>query len=286
MRLRSLACLVLLAAPGCIKPNLLFDPLETESDGASGGPVDSTGLTEGTGGECPGLAPPAEPLATCELDALSPFTVGAHPVFAGQCDGTPATVWARLSADEQLIEICDENCGACDGPNPIDLNDSSYSFLTVSNILPPAGECMRVMHAGALDANNVCRTTLLTLWGAAPTPRFAAGIDSLSPLPGTGITLEQGDTFLCDCSQADIDAQGNSGPKYPCCATLPIRAGDVVLTPDGGCPVRVLRGPANLTRITAQGSTYEFILHNAYAYEGSCPAARSTIYWTMTRSGA
>lgn len=281
MRLGRLACLVLLVASGCLKNNALFDPFATESGDGSGGGGGSTDMTQGTGGlECPELDPPALSLAVCELDALTAFNVGDHPVFSGQCDGTAVTVWAQRSADNTAVMICDENCGDCGLPNPIDLNDSRYSFLAVSSILPPAGECTRVVHAGKLGSDSTCHTTQLTLWGEDPTPRFAAGIDTLATLPGTGITLERGETYLCECS--DGDKQDTE--RYPCCANLPVRAaGDVLLTPDDGCQLRVLRGPVNLKRFTTLGSTYDFILHNAYGYEGSCGAARNTIYWTMTR---
>lgn len=286
MRLRRLACLALVtAAAGCLKENKLFDPYGSESgEGSAGATTDLTGGTGGSG--CPALAPPSEQLETCELDSLSPFNVGVHPVFTADCNDV-VTVWATRSVDTpNLVQVCDADCAACDGPNPIDLQDPAYSFLNVSNILAPAGECMKVAHTGEL-VDNVCRTTRLTLWSGADTaPRFAAGIDALDPLPGTGITLELAvdDSSLCTCSEADIAEELNGQPKYPCCAQFPVRAHDVLLTPDDGCPLRIRRGPANLTAFSTLGSRYDFILHNAYAYEGACGAARNTIYWTMTRA--
>lgn len=291
MRLRGLACLVLMAATtGCLKENQLFDPLgDGSSVGTSGGSTGAptTGLTQGTGEpECPALAPPSDPRAVCELDALPPFNVATHPVFAGTCDDTPVTVWARRPVDNaDLIQVCDADCVTCDDPDTIDLTDPTYEFLKVSNILPPPGECMRVVHAGAVASDAVCRTRRLTLWSGAGSPRFAAGVDSLAPIPGTGITLELGDGFLCECSDADRTETDNDGDlRYPCCVQSPINSHDVILTPDGGCPLRIRRGPANLTNFSTLGSSYDFILHNAYRYEATCAAARSTTYWTMTRA--
>lgn len=283
--MRTTGLVLLLSLTACQKPNDLF--VLTESSGSGGGSSTSTstggsssgGVTEGGG--CPALDPRGDAVAECELAAPPALNIGNHPAFAGSCDGTVMTVWARVSeGNNDIVELCDEDCGACDPNSTIDLTDQRYQFLRLLKVVADPGMCMRVVHEGQTLDPTPCTTKRLAVWDIADeAPRYVIGIDSIDPLPGAGVAIQADDpAYTCACAASDM-----GDPLYPCCDTSGVNYFDLIVTPDGGCPLRVRRGIANIERFDTLGASYDFILFNAYEYADACPEARDTYYWTMGR---
>lgn len=289
--MRTKGLLLVLSLLACQRPNDDFSL--SESGGSSGASTStststtadsSSGLTSVTdSGGCPELAPRAEDVAECELAAPPALNIANHPAFASSCDGTVLTLWARVSeSDPDIVELCDQDCGTCDPMSTIDLTDLRYQFLKLLKVVADPGVCMRVSHEGQTLAPTPCTTKRLAVWdNDAPAPRYVIGVDSIDPLPGTGVAIAaDAPAYSCACSAGDM-----SDPLYPCCAQSMVNYFDLVVTPEGGCPLRVHRGIGNLQHFETLGAGYDFILFNAYEYADACPDARDTYFWTMGRVG-
>lgn len=278
------ACTLCSLEVGCTRPNELFflaadGPASGAStDMSSETSADTAADTEG-GLVCPDFDPRSDPVALCELAAADPPDLGELPPLAEACDGPPVTLGVRRrAAAPDLLELCDDACAACPTGHALDPAAPRHAFLLDPAILP-TDACARLTHAGTRAADATCTTARLALWiGDEPVPRFAAGVDALVPIAGTGLDLRRDDPYTCGCADADKQASD----RYPCCATSTVRYFDLLVTPDGSCPLRVRRGPAEAQPIEIFGEPRLFTLHNAYEYADPCAEAHQTLVWTLT----
>lgn len=275
--------LAAILSAACARPNDLFllglaDGDASGSGGATSGATTDTG-TSGAPLDCPKIEPAGSRNPVCEVAPTDPLNLAVVDEFADPCDGqTITTKWAQLGAGKQSAVLCDENCGTCDG-STIDLTlDIFDEIVDVTTILPDVGACMRVAYVNT-DASGTCRTARLALWSDGdPFPRFAAGIDSLEPLPGTGIRLERSIVWSCECTPEQVLMP----EEYPCCP-LTLVYSDLIVTPEQGCPIRAVRGGA--TTIVNGDAKFTFILSNTngLSKETFCPNGHGMTYWTMIR---
>lgn len=260
-----MACALCCLGLGCTRPNELF--------------FAATDMSPETSGRCPDIDPRIPPVELCEIGGQTPVDLGDLPALAAGCGDDPVTIWARRrAADPTRLDLCGEACGACTDSYPLDPVDPRHDLLTDPAILPPDA-CLELAHAGARGPDDRCTTTRLAVWvDDEPVPRLAAGVDDLRPIDGTGLALRYDDAYACSCTDADkLDTT-----RFPCCAASDVRYYDVLVTPDGDCPVRVRRGPAHRRPIVVRGEPREFTLHDAYEYFSTCHDARRTHFWTMT----
>ena len=262
-----MACALCGLGLGCPRPNELF--------------FAATDMSPETSGElrCPDIDPRIPPVELCEIGGQTPVDLGDLPALAAGCGDDPVTIWARRrAADPTRLDPCGEACGACTDSYPLDPADPRHDLLTDPAILPPDA-CLELAHAGARGPDDRCTTTRLAVWvDDEPVPRLAAGVDDLRPIDGTGLELRYDDAYACSCADADkLDTT-----RFPCCAASDVRYYDVLVTPDGDCPVRVRRGPAHRRPIVVRGEPREFTLHDAYEYFSTCHDARRTHFWSMT----
>lgn len=267
-------CAPLVLAIACTRPNELFG-LATDGPAVDPGTADmSAGPSDPI--YCPDFDPRGDPVELCELGGATPIDLGDLPALADACDAAPRTLHVRRT--DAALELCDDACTACADPYPLVADDPRHQLLLDPAILP-ADTCARLTHAGTRDAAERCTTARLALWIAdEPVPRLAAGVDTLAPLADVGLDLRRDAPYTCACTDADKQALA----RFPCCAAATVRYYDLLVTPDGDCPIRVRRGADDRQSIHVRGQPRTFTLHDAYEYTTACPAAHATVYWTMT----